>query len=456
MPDEPPARTLDRLFALLPSGVEADARLNVHRFGTMRFANGRIHQPHLDLSRVLSLRVAIDRRLGIATSSDVTPDGLRAIVDSACALARVAPKEAKFPGFPAPSYEKAPKTAFSRPTATLSPEAQVRLAEHALEGARSVLPDARISGAVNTGEEAFAVGNTAGLRTATRRSVAQCSILVERPKEQPPVSGWAEGAHWNVAALHPDRLGREAAERVPRSPPKPARPGKHRVLLTAPAAAELLSSIAYLGFGGRAEEEGWSALRGKRGKRVVAPEITLTDDGSSPESIPQSIDHEGHSKRPTPLFTEGVAGPVVSDLLTAARLGLEPSGHGLPPESPWGEWGPVPTQLLLSPGTASFDELVKETRRGILVTRFHYVRVVHPGKSIITGMTRDGTYRIEGGEIVAPVLNLRFTESVLDTLRATELVGRESRRFTDERGFSSATCPAIVAGGFRFTSATVF
>jgi predicted Zn-dependent protease len=111
---------------------------------------------------------------------------------------------------------------------------------------------------------------------------------------------------------------------------------------------------------------------------------------------------------------------------------------------------------VLSAGDASDDELVKETRSGVLVTRFHYVRVVHPGRAVITGMTRDGTYRIENGEIVGPVRNLRFTQSILSALAGVELLGKERRRYADERGFSSATCPAAVAGEFSFTSATLF
>lgn len=79
-----------------------------------------------------------------------------------------------------------------------------------------------------------------------------------------------------------------------------------------------------------------------------------------------------------------------------------------------------------------------------------------PGFGIITGTTRDGTYRIEHGEIVGSVRNLRFTESVLSTLAGTELVGRDRRIHSSERAESATTCPDLLSRSFRFTSATLF
>ena len=90
------------------------------------------------------------------------------------------------------------------------------------------------------------------------------------------------------------------------------------------------------------------------------------------------------------------------------------------------------------------------------MTRFHYVRVVDPGRGVITGMTRDGTYRIDGGEIVEPVRNLRFTESILTALQGIERLGRARRTHTGERGGASVTVPAALVRSFRFTSATLF
>lgn len=447
--------TLERVLDLLPANAAADVRLMRDRTGTMRFANGQIHQPHLERSSIVSLRVVLEAKIGIATAGDLTPAGLRRLAASAQKLARVAPADPKFPAFESDDGPL-PKIRFSRATAEMTPEGLARLAAGALDGAREVLPDARISGAVHVGTEQLAVANTSGRARYAERAFSQGSVLAELPQRDPPVSGWAEGAHWDARRLDPAALGRRAAETVARSAPASLKPAAYRVLLQPAAFAELIGFLGFLGFNARGDEEGWGALRGKRGRKVAAPAVRLTDDGTSEDGIPQAMDYEGHAKRRHPLLVRGVAGAPVTDLRSAARAGTVPTGHGTPPESPYGDWGPTPTQQLLEPGSASFDDLVKRVKNGLLVTRFHYVRVVHAGKSTITGMTRDGTYRIENGAVTTPVKNLRFTESVLGALASVEALGRERYRLGDEGGYASITVPAAAIGRFRFNSATAF
>ena len=440
----------------LPDGVSADARVVRGTWTTIRFANGRIHQPHMERATRVSFRVADAGRLGTATTGDTTPDGIDAVVRAARALARVSPVEPKFPGFPTDSAPRPKTVAFSSSTARLGPEAVTRIAETVLAAANSHAPGGRVAGVVNVGSEVRRVVNSRGLDRSTRSSTAQSSVLVDRPERDPPVSGWSEGAHWDAAHLAPETLGREAAERVAATTPESVAPGAYRVVLRGSAVSDLIGFLSVLGFGGHAEDEGWSCLRKKRGRRIAPESVHLVDDARSPSTIPASIDYEGVATRATRLIDHGVAGPPVMDVVTAGRLGKPLTGHALPPESPSGDWGPIPTHMLLAAGDASEQELIRATRRGLLVTRFHYVRVVDPGLGIITGMTRDGTYRIERGEVVGPVRNLRFTESVLTALRGTQMLGRARRTYSDERGGISVTCPAILTQSFTFTSATLF
>ncbi|MGI0155748.1 MAG: TldD/PmbA family protein [Thermoplasmata archaeon] len=440
----------------LPHGTSADARLTRSTWTTIRFANGRIHQPLVEHRTALSLRVAEGGRLGIATSVDLTPDGIAEVVRAARALARVAPVEKRFPGFPSDGAPRPAATAHSAPTAALGPEAVTRIAERILESASARAPGGRIAGAVNVGGEERRVVNSTGLDRTTAVSGAEASVLVDRPDRDPPVSGWSEGAHWDARRLDPEGLGKEAAERVATSAPQSVPPGEYRVLLRGPAVCDILGYLSLLGFGGHAEDEGWSCLRKKRGRRIAPESVHLVDDARSRSTIPIAIDAEGVATRATPLIDHGVARAAVTDVVTAGRLGRALTGHALPPESPYGDWGPIPSHLVLAGGDAREEELIRETRRGLLVTRFHYVRVVDPGLGIITGMTRDGTYRIEKGEVVGPARNLRFTESVLSALARTELLGRASRIYSSERANMATTCADLLTRSFRFTSATLF
>ena len=140
---------------------------------------------------------------------------------------------------------------------------------------------------------------------------------------------------------------------------------------------------------------------------------------------------------------------VVYDAQTAARVGRHSTGHGLPAPNPY---GPFPTNMVMDAGDASFDELVGGLDRGLLVTRFHYTNPVHGKRVIITGMTRDGTFLVENGEVVGPVRNLRFTMSYLDALANVEAVSRERRCV---RGFlGGSVVPSVRLSSFSFTGAT--
>ncbi len=452
--DAPGAKLL-RLLRELPDGVTADVRLIRSAWTTVRFAGGRIHQPHAERSASVSFRVAEEGRLGTATTSDLSPDGLAEVVRSARSLARAAPRERKFPGFPEPRGTIAP-VRFSPRTAGLGPEEATRLAARAIQAAVDEAPGARVAGAVNVGMTRRRVFNSSGLDRTSTTSGAQASVLVERPEGDPAPSGWSEGAHWDALRLRPEQLGREAAERAARAPPAAVAPGTYRVVLRGPAVALALAYLATLGFGAQSEVEGTSFLKRSRGRAVAPTNVTLVDDARSPESIPQAIDDEGLATRRTPLLSKGRVGPAVADLVSAGRLGVQPTGHALPPEAPWGDLGAVPAHLLLAADSASEEELIRETRNGLLVTRFHYVRIVDLGRGVLTGMTRDGTYRIARGELAGPVRNLRFTESLRTLLGGIEGIGRERRTYADERCASAQTVPALAARSFRFTSATLF
>ena len=127
--------------------------------------------------------------------------------------------------------------------------------------------------------------------------------------------------------------------------------------------------------------------------------------------------------------------------------GVEPTGHALPPPNPE---GPFPLNLFMAPGEAGLQEMIASTERGLLVTRFHYTNIVHPVESTITGMTRDGTFLIEDGEIAHPVKNLRFTQSIIEALHGTEMVSRDTE-LASEFFFSASRVPALKVSSFNFS-----
>src|SRR5260370_2506624 len=133
------------------------------------------------------------------------------------------------------------------------------------------------------------------------------------------------------------------------------------------------------------------------------------------------------------------------------NLGYFSSFPKKPPSERPNPWGPLPLHTMMAAGDSSLEELIRGVDRGIYVTRFHYTNTVHPVKTLFTGMTRDGTFLIEHGELTSPVKNFRFTQSILDALRDVQAIGRERIRCRD---YTPVVAPAVRIGSFSFTGVT--
>ncbi len=187
----------------------------------------------------------------------------------------------------------------------------------------------------------------------------------------------------------------------------------------------------------------------------AAPAINLADAPGFAATLPRAFDQEGIPKAPLPLIQDGVAHAVAYDLRSAKLAGAETTGHAIEPGG--SPHGAIPTNLVLAGGGAADSaELAEPIERGLYVTRVWYVNPVHPKKTLLTGTTRDGTYMIEDGQVTRPVRDVRFTDSILRILEATEAL-TSAQRFVSDADFygrrfaSGVVCPALRAQGFRVT-----
>jgi predicted Zn-dependent protease len=205
-------------------------------------------------------------------------------------------------------------------------------------------------------------------------------------------------------------------------------------------------------------EEGRSFLSGKLGTKVLDSKINLIDDPFNMKGFPAAFDFEGIPKKRVHLVRSGVAENVVYDTLTATRAKKKSTGHALSAPNPF---GPIPMHIILKGGDSSLEDMIKQTEKGILVTRFHYTNVIDPYKLIITGMTRDGTFLIEKGVITRGLKNLRFTENVIEALNRVSAIARKPELAPFEPGYGGRLgrgvfAPALKIDDFTFTSATEF
>jgi PmbA protein len=209
--------------------------------------------------------------------------------------------------------------------------------------------------------------------------------------------------------------------------------------------------LAYAGFGAKQFLDGESFLSTRRGQQVAETSVTIADDIHHPKSVGIGFDFEGVPKRRVAVIDRGSATGPVTDHRTARKMGTSPTGH----YSGSNEFGPFASNLVMEPGDGSQEDLIAGVQRGLLVTRFHYVNVLDRPSVLLTGMTRDGTWLIQRGEVAGPVHNLRFTQSVLGALASVRRIGRDLEAFApDYGGFGSSVAPGIHCESFDFTSRT--
>ncbi len=423
--------------------TEAEALVMADDAALTRFANSQIHQNVAETNISVNLRFVVGKRVGVASSDRIDEEGLRRLAASAAAIARVVEELPDWGGLPEPAPAARVPEGYAAATADASPELRA-------EGVRAVIAAADTAGVTafgsfSTGTETVAVANTRGIRVGATRTVAQLLTVSMGPGGG---TGYAEQAAVDATTIDAGAIGREAAQKARATADAVAvDAGDYPVVLEEYAVVDLLDMLGYLGFSALAVQEERSFV--EIGKRIGSELVSIVDDGRDPAGLPMAFDYEGVPKQRVPLLEAGVCRGVVYDAQTASRDGVASTGHGLPAPNPY---GPFPLNQVMAAGTTPRSELVEGLERGLLVTRFHYTNPVHPKLAIVTGMTRDGTFLVEGGRIVGPVRNLRFTQSYLDAIAGAAAVSRERKTL---KGFlGGAVVPAIRLEAWTFTGTT--
>ncbi|MBM3269356.1 MAG: TldD/PmbA family protein [Candidatus Sericytochromatia bacterium] len=440
LPTRDEARRLaDRVLAL--SGADAtevvlvgtDTRLT-------RFAQNQIHQNVGSRDLEIRVRAVLGNRIGVASTNDPADEALRRVVARAAEIAAVQPDNPDFRGLPDPGLagDRGDVGGYSAGTAGYS--AADRAAQVAEVCAQAAEAGLTAAGAFETGAQSLTVANSLGLFGHHAGTRAAFSTVVSGADS----SGYAARLAMDADGIDIAAAGREAIEKAIRGrDPASVPAGTWTVVLEEYAVADLLAYLGYVGFGAQGYLQGASFASGRLGERLCAPSVSVWDDGMDPGGILSPFDYEGVARRRVSLIEAGVARGVVWDTFTAGREGRESTGHALPAPNPF---GPFPTCLHMAPGDLDRADLAAGVERGLWITRFHYVNVMDPKATVITGMTRDGTYLIEGGRVTRPVRNLRFTEQILGALSRVAGIGRETRLLP--AWFGAVRCPAVRIDGF--------
>jgi predicted Zn-dependent protease len=412
-----------------------------------RFANNAIHQNVAEHNLTLILRLFRDRRIGMATTNQLDADTLERVVACARANAEASPENPDYPGLPEPAIYASVHT-FDQSTASYPPESRAKAV--GLVCGLAAEKGLNAAGAFSIATNGVAVANSQGLFAYHPSTNADFQIVVTAED----ASGWAQGSGWRVGEIPIESLGREAIQKAERGRnPCPIHIGEYSVVLAPYATEDLLTSLNYYGIGAQAVLEGRSWMVERMGEKAMNDLVNIWDDGLDPDGVPLPFDFEGVPKHRVDIVQKGVVKNPVFDRITANKMGETSTGHALPPTMQ--SFGPMAINLFMSPGTLETEELIRSTQRGLYITRFWYTRLVHPRDCVVTGMTRDGVFMIESGELTHPVKNLRFTQSYVEALANLEIVGRETRLLMSEFGGSAIRVPALKISQFKFTGSTV-
>ncbi|HEX2396790.1 MAG TPA: metallopeptidase TldD-related protein [Solirubrobacteraceae bacterium] len=436
---------------------QAQVTVTRERSQLARFAGSRPTQA----TEVDELRVEVvavrDGATAAAATSKVDNDGLREVGDRAARAAQAAARAGggAYPGLPAPSERPRAHEGWDPATARLEPSRPGAALAAVFEQASTRRVDA--AGVWTAGAVETALASSTGLHAADATTDAHLKVLCRDGSGR---SGFAAATATSCDAIDPAAVARAAADKTAAGEPAQLALGEHPAVLDADAVGSLLEFLAALALNGLAHAEGRGALCGRLGKLVASPAVNLSDSPRYPGTLPRAIDAEGVGKSPLALIQDGVAHRVVHDTRSAAIAGgdARSTGHALAPGG--APRGPRPTNLVLvGGGAADVAALAGGIERGIYVTRLWYVNTVHAKQTLLTGMTRDGTFLIEDGRITRPLRDLRFTDSVLGLLERVEGLTAQPRltseaEFYGPRFATGVVCPAVRVGALRITGTT--
>ena len=411
------------------------------------YAENIIHQNVAEHTAQVQVRAVVGKKVGSASTTDCSPEGLALVVRQASQAARLMPDDPGFPGLPSPQPITAGRIGgWVAATAASQPGERVLAVKKVIE--RAEHEGLRAAGTYQVQSSELAVVSSMGVAAYHQYTVAGLKAVVMGDDS----SGYGLMSSVDVADIDPEAVGEQAVRTaVETRHPAEVEPGAFEVVLSPFAVEELMGMLAYLALSARSVEQHTCFLEGHEGEQIVSPIVSLYDDGLDPAGMPIPFDFEGMPKRRVDFLTEGKGGNVVYDSYYAAKMGRATTGHSLQQPN---DIGPYPLNIFMGAGDSSEADMVFHVERGIYVTRFWYGNPVEPRRAVVTGTTRDGTYLIENGRKTHGVRNMRFTQGLVDMLAHTVEISRNRTVLASSFGIGAMVLPSIRAEGFQFTGVT--
>jgi predicted Zn-dependent protease len=451
-----PDRTVEQVLDALP-GAEVAVKVDRHQLALTRFANSVIHQNVAEDATTMRVVVHLDGRTATGSTSVVGADDVQALVDRVAEAVRVAPVDPGWPGL-APAAPAGPTDGLDLATAGATPTDRAEVVRGFVDGAAGL----ETAGYWRTNHWTGGFANSAGQSVTGEAVECGLSGIARDRGAEGYADGLARSAPLSIAELDGHVLGARAAAKARAwREPEEFPPGRYEVVLEPTAVADLLGNLAAHSFNGKAVNERTSFVQ--VGEAQFDPALSFVDD---PLALGLGYDAEGSPRLRLPLVEDGTTVGVTHDRRSAAEAGTETTGH----HGEVSGFGPVPRHLSLLPPAvdetaqevdgpacdSSAAALVAGVQRGILVSDFWYTRVLDPRSLALTGLTRNGVWLIEDGQITRPLRNFRFTQSYVEALAPGNVlgVGRTASAVPGDTYTTTSprwSCPALHLASWNFT-----
>ena len=443
-------------FAKEANEIEVTLTHNIGEY--LRFGNNELGQSQFTKSRNLSVRVAIGKKHARATTGRMENSEIEKTVHKALAQTKGSPEDPDYLPMLGPQKYQ-PVNRYHDSTVDAPAEQKAAGVGYALDLAKK--NGLLASGVLGTSADQAWMLNTSGLEAEYKGTTGYFSLTMDADNGNQ--TGYALQAFADIRELNPQKVADTALERAKMNKNQTeVSPGKYDVVIDPYAWTEVpfflvvSASAGYTpDFGTRQYKENRSYLSGRMGEKIVGENITIEDDPYNPLQTGPTFDGEGHPTSKVSLVEDGELRNLASSRISAHKYSdAKPTGQELQLPNPIGE---LPYHLVIKGKGAAktTEDLIGEMDRGLLLTRFWYVREVEPKTKTLTGMTRDGTFLVENGEIKKPVKNLRFNQSLLELLSNIDGFTEPVRNLAT---FDRATVvqPGVLARDFNFTSVSPF
>ncbi len=431
------AQALMKKVLAFSKADECEVNLTGSVGGNVRYARNSVSTSGGVSQLNLQVASAFGKKLGIATINELDDASLEKVVRRAEELAQLAPENPEYVSFLGPQKYAEPIN-YIPATAAITPKLRADNVAQSLKVARDA--KAVAAGFLEDSNAFSAMMNSHGLFAYNHNTFTNFSITVRT--EDGKGSGYATRGYNDISKLDTKKATQIATDKAIKSATaKAIEPGKYTVILEPAAAAVLLENI-FFGLDARQADEGRSFLslpggKSRLGEKLVDERVNIYSDPLNPELPTSTWNADGRPQEKISWIEKGVV-----KNLTWSRYWAEKKGvKGVP----------GPDAIIMEGGTKSVDELIKGTKKGILVTRLWYIRTVDPQSLLLTGLTRDGTFYIENGEIKYPIKNFRFNESPIIMLNNLEEMGKVERTVSVESNINYLL-PPLKIRDFTFTS----